>query len=856
MEYFILGEKIQFSEEQMNWFRIKKFFDGIEFNARQTLKKGHSKCNKLEVLNDLMFSAYYDDICMPTAIFLEEQRIYTVTHKTLMDKMQLYYDGTMRRILGEYISEVGDVEDDKQQGKIGSLEASSRVSKIIKDEGHFSRLLDATALFCELVRDYCIDCIEAETGKCYETVSENDEQITDAIIENMIMGKIKKEDLEECCKKVFRLNPSSSAVLYRVAISKFGDKDKEIEKLGTDIGYDISVIKKNCIDEIYKDRDFKNVQFDVEQEQVLLDLLQEVKGSCEKIGIDTCGYIDILNEKWSVLDEKIRTVEGVTYDTREKAQQIKQDISLFEEYTSKQNYDDINILDVGIYNNCVEDIYNLSYITEEFRNMAKERAQLYMQRYMNHHITRNKLANPATFMTEFNNMIYQTGFYRKNQKKIHFNDYANDKKNSAPAITTYKGTPILYQENPKLMERNRGIVYTTQEVVVYDKKNLNIIPLNDIDTVRFSEEGNFQVISKNGVLDFGTISGIDHKELRDEYIRVMDSIVYALSKLEIKPQIVTMPVNRVEPILQQTNIPDVNMQQPVYSQNTNNAMGNMNQPKKEKSKARIVLIVIAAIGAIAFFLIVMFIVLIGLLVVVSEDESQYSESTVIESTIPEESGLAVMPAEEIPVAEEIQTSNVDLMTEEIMNVEESAYTGSYDYLQDFTYIYDIYEGIPALNSYEEYEPFYKKQYERWVSGEDYSYILLDMFGKLYVDLQLYDSQIEYVGTWWDEDSQRCNMTITESGEGYMIDILWSNSAYETFHWSYYGECNNEKNCIYCTQGCMFSEVTLDNGEVIEGLEYADGTATLWLDSEGILYWNDDVRDSGDSCYFKKSSGIY
>lgn len=43
---------------------------------------------------------------------------------------------------------------------------------------------------------------------------------------------------------------------------------------------------------------------------------------------------------------------------------------------------------------------------------------------------------------------------------------------------------------------------------------------------------------------------------------------------------------------------------------------------------------------------------------------------------------------------------------------------------------------------------------------------------------------------------------------------------------------------------------------MEGLEYADGTATLWLDSDGILYWIDDVRNSGDGCYFKKSSGIY
>lgn len=811
MEYLILGEKIRFSEEQMNWFRIKVIFDEMEENAKKRLRKGYEKCKNIESLNELVSYAFSDDIYTPTISLLEKYKIYTISREMLLKTMVQFAEYTMVEIVREYQEEVMELEEDKKNGRVGSIEAASRMSKIMKNEERFKRLLNSVTELRKVTMDYCINYIEEEKGKGYVKVSERDEQSANAILENIIRKKVCQEDVEECYRKAFRLNPSSSIDLFSYAFIEVGDSNKEIERLGTDIGYDIVAIKQKCIVDLYKDRNFEKMYFNVEQEQALLDLIQEVKGNCEKIGIDTCGYIDILNEKWSVLDEKIRTVEGVTYDTREKAQEVKQDISLFEEYTNKQNYDDINILDVGIYNSCIEEIYNLSYITEEFRNTVKERAQLYLQRYMNHHITKNKLANSATFMVEFNNMICQTGFYRKNQKKIHFNDYANDKKNSAPAITTYKGTPILYQENPKLMERSRGIVYTTQEVVVYDKKNLSIIPLSDIDTVRFSEEGNFQVISKNGVLDFGTLSGIDNKELREEYTRVMDSIIYALSKLEIKPQIVTIPVNRVEPVLQQTNIPNVNMQQPVYAQNANNVMGmgNTNQPKKEKGKSRIVLIVVAAIGAIAFCLIVMFIVLIGLAAVVSEDTSQYSESTVIESTVLEENELLVMSSEEIPATEEIQTSDIDSLTEEIMNVEESVYTGNYDYLQDFTYIYDVYEGAPVLNSYEEYEPFYKEQYERWMSGE-----------------------------------------------GYMIDIMWSNSAYETVHWSYYGECSDEENYIYCTQGCMFYEVTMDNGEIMEGLEYADGTATLWLDSDGILYWIDDVRNSGDSCYFKKSSGIY
>lgn len=39
MEYLILGERIQFSEEQMNWFRIKVTFDEMGEMQRNVLEK-------------------------------------------------------------------------------------------------------------------------------------------------------------------------------------------------------------------------------------------------------------------------------------------------------------------------------------------------------------------------------------------------------------------------------------------------------------------------------------------------------------------------------------------------------------------------------------------------------------------------------------------------------------------------------------------------------------------------------------------------------------------------------------------------------------------------------------------------
>ncbi len=115
---------------------------------------------------------------------------------------------------------------------------------------------------------------------------------------------------------------------------------------------------------------------------------------------------------------------------------------------------------------------------------------------------------------------------------------------------------------------------------------------------------------------------------------------------------------------------------------------------------------------------------------------------------------------------------------------------------------------------------------------------------------------EFIGTWWDEDSQRCHMEISEYGNGYNIDIYWPNSASETLHWHYFGEYDDIADEIKCTNGSLYYEVYYDNGESSISLEYTDGTAILWMDLDGTVYWIDEVENCGETCWFVKSSGTY
>ncbi len=115
-----------------------------------------------------------------------------------------------------------------------------------------------------------------------------------------------------------------------------------------------------------------------------------------------------------------------------------------------------------------------------------------------------------------------------------------------------------------------------------------------------------------------------------------------------------------------------------------------------------------------------------------------------------------------------------------------------------------------------------------------------------------DHTSEYVGTWWDTYSQRCNMKISSyDGASYDIDINWSSSASENTHWSFYGTYDEMAGGIRY-YGSRIEESYLDNGEMQETYVYSDGEGFIWVGDDGMLYWDDHVEQQGADCSFEKS----
>lgn len=108
----------------------------------------------------------------------------------------------------------------------------------------------------------------------------------------------------------------------------------------------------------------------------------------------------------------------------------------------------------------------------------------------------------------------------------------------------------------------------------------------------------------------------------------------------------------------------------------------------------------------------------------------------------------------------------------------------------------------------------------------------------------------YVGSWGDLYSQRCSMDIVSSGDGYQVDIYWSNRAEESTHWSFFA--TYEEGVLQYANGDCFTEVYTEGEEGWQ--EYDDGYGSLYIGSDGFLYWNDERDNAGAECYFEKIDG--
>lgn len=169
-------------------------------------------------------------------------------------------------------------------------------------------------------------------------------------------------------------------------------------------------------------------------------------------------------------------------------------------------------------------------------------------------------------------------------------------------------------------------------------------------------------------------------------------------------------------------------------------------------------------------------------------------------------------------------------------------------LNEFITLINSFSDPPDLSE-DELETYYEREYESWKRKEGYLNITEDASGHL----QIEDHSSEFCGGWSDTYSQRCGMSISSAdGVYYTIEIQWSGSAWESTEWEFTATYDGYDNGLrYSGSKCNYTFPEDENGAAIEEYDYYDGEGFIYIDSSGLLHWDDYVENAGENCLFEK-----
>lgn len=131
------------------------------------------------------------------------------------------------------------------------------------------------------------------------------------------------------------------------------------------------------------------------------------------------------------------------------------------------------------------------------------------------------------------------------------------------------------------------------------------------------------------------------------------------------------------------------------------------------------------------------------------------------------------------------------------------------------------------------------------------WICMDYVNTIFGSSEERNSAERFVGSWADQNSKRCFMTIEPGEYGtFGIDIHWGNSAFSTSCWRAVGDYDAVADCIRYHDCHYWVSESDDSGNSTDTFYYTDGQGMLYFSGENLL-WQDYQENVGYTCSFVK-----
>ena len=307
---FVFGDiKIDFGEDFVNYNRLRKRYIDLSVSTYNEFEKVYdSNCSNIEdvykkILN-IGYGCIYRNIDEAISILISNDLMY-IDKDTFLSK---YYSNllTWEDDFNKAYSKYSKVSNEEEKEKIFRDELKSELAQSVRHN-----------VFC--IHYAIVDALRANgITNVSKYVSIEAEEKSKALFNNLKSGLIPNDKEERIIKEIISNNPYNKSI-YIYLLNKLGDKDGSIGNATEFLDINISREKRQLIKKYYN-------SLSTDTEKITLESLEKFKAYAESINVsDINWYISEFNRILKNHDIKIRTIDGILFETREEASLAKKE---------------------------------------------------------------------------------------------------------------------------------------------------------------------------------------------------------------------------------------------------------------------------------------------------------------------------------------------------------------------------------------------------------------------------------------------------------------------------------------------------------------------------------------------------
>ncbi len=579
-EFTLLGTTLHYSTQRMNYYSMHPVFLDLAKKSWQQFYTAYQKMGSLtkacEQLPKVMIQLV-DHIDSACEEYIKLQEIYCVDAKdvgahcnaALHELQQIYQERIVNPC--EAIEEKKKAEAAHREfkkkvksndlwdslgytainavGNLGSsLSASLDAGSVYKNSDTLDQFKNAIIDYVLLAEHATIRLIQKNSRIAYDVPDSEETEKLQKITDNLLKGAIPAEKQDELILCVLQGDPHAFE-LYDLLVAKHGDEDGTLQDMAECFGYaEFTAHKLDLLDKKFA----KALSTTYTEEQDIFDLEKQIKAYAAHLGVDPEKPLVQLKAQWDVIDRNLRTAGGKEYETREEAQNVRDDIELRNQKAAQYDLSKVNLIDPVQIDRFIEILRALPYKSTDIPNGLPDFVASITQRAARRCAVIESVADPDTLPGELAAAWAKFPIYAKIAGKLKFGaDGAELLRKYANKWAPQPSEKLcLCQDISKLMSPGKVLVLTSCQLCLILNKEVAQFELDQIQSIQHQGSQCTLLLKDQPPYQMPFLVPLAGNEM-DTYVRLLNDTIEGLQLTGVPREQIYVSIDSEEAIAAQ-----------------------------------------------------------------------------------------------------------------------------------------------------------------------------------------------------------------------------------------------------------------------------------------------------------------